>query len=343
MKLILVTLLSFLTLNVFSQLLPTFNLYIINPDNCQYTLFGTYTAYDNGSEFTGGIEFSQAGALDTYFGYLPVADSITYSICGIMTNPCSGESCTEGTLYMNPDGTFGSIAMVIMNLNMDSDGDGWNDDVDCDPFNSNINPTALEVCDGIDNNCDGELEVDPYVNIYFVPDSLVVEENTIFIVSQTENVAGWIWQFENALVYDDPYPTNYYASEGTYDVCLTALSINGCSIDTCLTFEIDSLGWSPEGFMVSYTLNVVPEYISNNISEYSNEIVVWPNPASDVINIPTNGNGTIEIYSFDGKMVYNSKYYGNLTQVDVSQMVKGSYVVAIKDDEGKVSITKFIK
>jgi hypothetical protein len=226
---------------------------------------------------------------------------------------------------------------------LDSDGDGWNDDVDCDPFNPTINPTAPEVCDGIDNNCDGELEVDPYVNMYFVPDSLVVEENTIIIVCQTDNVVGWVWQFGSASVYDNPYPTNYYASEGIYDVCLTTVSMNGCSTDTCLTFEIDSLGWSPEGFMISYTLNVVPEYISNNVSEYSNDVVVWPNPASDVINIPTHGNGTIEIYSLDGKMVYNSKYYGNLTQVDVSQMIKGSYVVAIKDNEGTVSVTKFIK
>ncbi|MBI1267656.1 MAG: hypothetical protein GC193_09540 [Cryomorphaceae bacterium] len=37
----------------------------------------------------------------------------------------------------------------------DSDGDGWADGSDCDPNNATISPGAIEVCDGLDNNCNG--------------------------------------------------------------------------------------------------------------------------------------------------------------------------------------------
>ena len=40
----------------------------------------------------------------------------------------------------------------------DRDGDGFVRELDCNDENENINPDAEEVCDGIDNDCDDEVD-----------------------------------------------------------------------------------------------------------------------------------------------------------------------------------------
>ncbi len=53
----------------------------------------------------------------------------------------------------------------------DIDGDGTLNNVDCEPYNPDINPDADEVCDGVDNNCNGQIDDNPIDGTVYYEDS----------------------------------------------------------------------------------------------------------------------------------------------------------------------------
>jgi hypothetical protein len=60
--------------------------------------------------------------------------------------------CDNGKKKNNDDSGNQPVGSV------DRDGDGFDADDDCDDYDASVNPDAEEVCDGIDNNCDGSTD-----------------------------------------------------------------------------------------------------------------------------------------------------------------------------------------
>lgn len=49
----------------------------------------------------------------------------------------------------------------------DEDGDGFYNYIDCNDLDASINPSASETCDGIDNNCDGDIDEGLVIRRYY--------------------------------------------------------------------------------------------------------------------------------------------------------------------------------
>ena len=82
-------------------------------------------------------------------------------VCDGIDNDCNGEiddnAVDAGIWYADNDGDgYGNIAETILSCEQPA---GYvNNDNDCDDENSEINPDAVEICDGIDNDCNGEVD-----------------------------------------------------------------------------------------------------------------------------------------------------------------------------------------
>jgi len=65
-----------------------------------------------------------------------------------------------GNVYVTggSDGSYLDWATIKYTLLMDNDDDRYLNDIDCNDNDSAINPAAVEVCDGIDNNCNKSID-----------------------------------------------------------------------------------------------------------------------------------------------------------------------------------------
>lgn len=84
---------------------------------------------------------------------------------------------------------------------------------------------------------------------------------------------------------------------------------------------------------------------TSSVSEFSkNDINLYPNPASDVINIETSQEAeAISITSMEGRVVYSSDINGTNTSIDVSSFDAGVYYYTITNKMGDKVRSSFVK
>lgn len=85
------------------------------------------------------------------------------------------------------------------------------------------------------------------------------------------------------------------------------------------------------------------EEISKTPIDSKNELVVYPNPASNELTIKTTGeNNIISLFSISGILVNQFELPGTKTTIDVSYLEAGTYLIHAESNTG-VAVTKFIK
>ena len=124
---------------------------------------------------------------------------ITFLLLSSILFSCRSETKTD---VENVDGVVVS----------DADGDGYTSEEDCDDNNSTIYPQAIEICDGIDNSCDGNIDEGVTTDFFVDADEDGFGNPNIFIAA-CEPPSGYV---ENASDCDD---TSAQAYPGGEEVC----------------------------------------------------------------------------------------------------------------------------
>jgi hypothetical protein len=93
---------------------------------------------------------------------------------------------------------------------------------------------------------------------------------------------------------------------------------------------------------INTVINVVEASTLNNEAFSSEQFVLYPNPAADVLNIQTKFElKNYEIFDISGKLIDSNTFNNN--QVNISSLSNGSYFIVINTTENTRKTLKFIK
>ncbi|MFT4975556.1 MAG: hypothetical protein ACI8S6_001443 [Myxococcota bacterium] len=138
------------------------------------TLNGGLPAVDERYIFKVDLNLTQTGDLTLSSG-ATVFDTVDWdktnypATAGVSKNLATGsftesdnDSAVSWCAALAPygDGDYGTPRAENSDCDSDSDSDGYDEDVDCDDDDASVNPGADELCDGIDNDCDDEVDED---------------------------------------------------------------------------------------------------------------------------------------------------------------------------------------
>lgn len=142
-----------------------------------------------------------------------------------------------------------------------------------------------------------------------------------------------------------------YIVDANYNIITPIFPLNGVNYNNFSLppgdYYLEFVSTTPavNAYLHPYNFKLTKSPISNSILENrsNNDIKIFPNPVKSEINIIGKNNfinSTIEIYSVLGQLIQSVPYS---EKIDVSNLIKGVYVIKIIKDSNNTFISKFIK
>ncbi|MBK7935668.1 MAG: T9SS type A sorting domain-containing protein [Lewinellaceae bacterium] len=281
-----------------------------------------------------GDGYGDGGAqLDTCLQDAPagfVTNNLDCNDADMNFNPATAELC-DG-LDNNCNGLIDDIP--VYTYFADTDGDGYGDggaqldtclqdapagfvtnNLDCDDADLNLSPEAVEICDGIDNNCNGTS--DEGLNIF--------------------------------TFYADGDEDGYGDGDASLDTCLNQLPAG---------FVTNELDCDDTNELINPNAWEIPDGIDNNCNGMVDEISgtqqlslqtrVYPNPVSGILTIYQEAGETLlaQVTDISGQIIATEtvRFAGKTAQLDFSTYVPGLYILKLHEQgSGKEASVKVVK
>lgn len=165
---------------------------------------------------------------------------------------------------------------------------------------------------------DGQID---YVNKHVV----VLAKSIIDLITVPMEVL--IFDFQGNLICQSQIPYHHLNTEVGLE------SLNGIVyLKHAVNDSIDQ--WEP------FTCGILNAESNSEIP--MDELIIYPNPTSDVLQVQSTFSGNFQINDLQGRMVYEQKANSGVTSIDVSKLKGGNYIIKFFG-EGKVIQKKFIK
>lgn len=260
----------------------------------------------------------------------------TYTVCQIVTSPCGSDTlCNMVTITCDLpntdwsesttdfDATFTDMSTQSPSSWFWEFGDG-NTSTMQNPTHTYAAAGSYTVCLTATNSC-GSDSVCYTVDIICDQPVAAWSEtsqdlNVTFSDLSTQGATSWFWDFGDGNTSTLQNPTHTYGTTGTFTVCLT--STNTCGSDTsCMDVLIQN---------------------ANIFEESGFEIVLYPNPVSDVLTIELpNEQAEIAIYDVNNRLVETHSSTGEIS-INTSKFSQGVYIVRISIGSNEM-IRQFVK
>lgn len=85
------------------------------------------------------------------------------------------------------------------------------------------------------------------------------------------------------------------------------------------------------------TITAAPTSTTSISDASANSVSIYPNPATDVLNVRAEGFNTVEILNFLGQVVYSSTVSNSTMHINTADLTAGVYFVRLN---GENTITK---
>lgn len=299
-------------------------------------------------------------------------------VCDGQDNDCNGltdDGLSFTTYYEDFDGDgFGTGASEIPSCSAEPPPGFVANNLDCDDNNSAVNPNAVEVCDNLDNDCNGFIDDDLPINVYYA-DADGDGDGDLAVSTATCLALAPMGYVSNANDCDD---TNAAINSSAAEICDGIDNNCNGQMDEGLpqfTYYVDSDadGFGGEGLAIS-TCNEtpLPGYVANQLdcddtngainpnaieiidgidnncdgsvgtSDLNLAVKTYPNPVQDVLNITLEalaGEVQVQVSSLEGKMMISSalEFVSGRAEISFAGLPSGVYLLRISDAAGKKS------